>query len=1480
MFFLKSSLLDRFEANNVFASTDGRFFTLLLLYQFSLCLVNAIVPNKIFVTSFGFSFNLLMTLYLIRFLPFYNYFVNFLFGVSFCFGLTFNLAAFLSTKELNLFTDEFSSLIFTSLIPFVLVFVSLFAIRMFTLFLKVKLTNEVEYNKGVCDYFTTFVDVDVEAHFALKYFGIEKAEIIFKNSMVKNPESMKIRIFYLLFLLGRNKNTEILTSLNTITSQMAKIKKRFILPDTKFLRQYCIQKRSEVSLFENLGEENGFVTIQMKKITKSMDNYFYWMIQFWKGIESKTTNYYSLTCATSSMNYYEGKCDSLFRKLFLDYPSNVKAYRYFADYLEKVKHQHLFADELYKLANSLEDHQSSTNRSKVNHSIRDRIKTRVQQIVANLETKPTNQIQPVQEKEIPLDSTPSESAFLQSNPIEIELNDLDYSNIIIDKMRSKANSNSETSDQMNIKAVEEMEVKDKNLLKKSEKKYYQHSQSEIQKEIPISFVILSASVIGFLFLSIAMISTSFGVSFRQIYRVQESIPIIGEAGSCRFSSSALSYFSRALQLFHGNQTSNIEKLKFHASFLERTTKHVYTRSLREEKVTEIWRDTSFTQFSELSGLKYNITLMDAHLMTILNTKKISNLQFYSKPVINESLFYFVNVNPTYVLVESYNVLIKALKEEDVYQQIVLFVATGVILIIFLFISFIFCLLMCGVSIWEIRHLKLFKQIQPSKVKEIIQKYNRFSSKNQEEILEKKSRYPVYCKLPVYSCIFFVLGALMMFSFLIIFSIDTSIFFETIENVDYSERRQYLNAEIRLILLEISSNQTYFSLEENRSHLNSYLTMLQNIHRDLRFGIDGSFLTGSNGAYPDIDKLHYQERCSNSTNFDCLSLHSMFVEIEKRVLLVLDNHVQPNSFYSELDILIEKFDVLLEIATQLFTNSNDNTFNFFTSLIEISFVVGVFVFICLYLILFFSIPFDFKYDISRIKLLLLELSVQDIFSNIEFQKHLNGFSSDKDSSESIRLDSLLKNTSSPIIKISDDLLINFANKNACRIFETPNVIFVGSHCKKFFEKKTLKEIQRFIESQDEYFSKEAQGVKPNRQLFTIQLTIHRITFGEDGKTFVAIIDDISEYQKKNEIIRKEREKSEEFLFNIFPSSIAKLKIADDEELISDIYEECSMLIAEIDNFEEMDSMMNSEEIIEYLNEFYSILNDISYKNNVEPIRKSAKSFTAACGIPVMHSDHHHEIIDFAIEINQAIIDLNKKKKFQLEMRIGISSGRAIGGVVGKKKYCFDIWGETVGIASKLTDYGIPGRIQISETTFEKVKKDYDLEKREIPDLLMNAYLLPLKIIEVKESKSQYSIKELAEKYPLNEILNSEVCLKYFSKYSSEIFCLENINFIKDIEKYKRIENIKERRSFANEIFQTYLSLTSKEEINVEQDDISAVRDNLEKCELSLFDKLEKEVMKMLRSENYHKFIYDSVDFKNMVWDLEELKFIDGKFNKFY
>jgi hypothetical protein len=108
-------------------------------------------------------------------------------------------------KELNLFTDEFSSLIFTFLIPFVLVFVSLFAIRMFALFLKVKLTNEVEYNKGVCDYFTSFVDVDVEAHFALKYFGIEKAEIIFKNYMVKNPESMKIRIFIFCFFLGEIK---------------------------------------------------------------------------------------------------------------------------------------------------------------------------------------------------------------------------------------------------------------------------------------------------------------------------------------------------------------------------------------------------------------------------------------------------------------------------------------------------------------------------------------------------------------------------------------------------------------------------------------------------------------------------------------------------------------------------------------------------------------------------------------------------------------------------------------------------------------------------------------------------------------------------------------------------------------------------------------------------------------------------------------------------------------------------------------------------------------------------------------------------------------------------------------------------------------------------------------------------------------------------------------------------------------------------
>jgi adenylate cyclase len=122
--------------------------------------------------------------------------------------------------------------------------------------------------------------------------------------------------------------------------------------------------------------------------------------------------------------------------------------------------------------------------------------------------------------------------------------------------------------------------------------------------------------------------------------------------------------------------------------------------------------------------------------------------------------------------------------------------------------------------------------------------------------------------------------------------------------------------------------------------------------------------------------------------------------------------------------------------------------------------------------------------------------------------------------------------------------------------------------------------------------------------------------------------------------------------------------------------------------------------------------------------------AACGIPVMHSDHYYEIIDFAIEINQTIFDFNKRNKFQLEMRIGISSGRAIGGVVGKKKYCFNIWGESVGITTKLKDCGIPGRIQIFETTFEKVKNGNELEKREIPDLLMNAYLLALKKIEVK------------------------------------------------------------------------------------------------------------------------------------------------------
>lgn len=219
------------------------------------------------------------------------------------------------------------------------------------------------------------------------------------------------------------------------------------------------------------------------------------------------------------------------------------------------------------------------------------------------------------------------------------------------------------------------------------------------------------------------------------------------------------------------------------------------------------------------------------------------------------------------------------------------------------------------------------------------------------------------------------------------------------------------------------------------------------------------------------------------------------------------------------------------------------------------------------------------------------------------------------------------------------------------------------------------------------------------------------------------------EQKNQI-EKEKHRSESLLHNILPEIIAdRLKI--EPNVIADAFEQISILFVDICNFTPISEKETPETIVSYLNEIFSFYDDLVEKYEVEKIKTIGDAYMAAAGIPTPRSDHAEVLADLALEMVERIKDFPFYNGKDLNVRIGINSGPAVAGVIGKKKFAYDLWGDTVNIASRMESHGVPGEIQVSEHTYNLLKDKYDFVERGKIDVkgkgLMKTYFL-------KEKKS--------------------------------------------------------------------------------------------------------------------------------------------------
>jgi guanylate cyclase len=195
-----------------------------------------------------------------------------------------------------------------------------------------------------------------------------------------------------------------------------------------------------------------------------------------------------------------------------------------------------------------------------------------------------------------------------------------------------------------------------------------------------------------------------------------------------------------------------------------------------------------------------------------------------------------------------------------------------------------------------------------------------------------------------------------------------------------------------------------------------------------------------------------------------------------------------------------------------------------------------------------------------------------------------------------------------------------------------------------------------------------------------------------------------------LLHAEREKSENLLLNILPKEIASL-LKENSGTIADYYDDVSVLFADIVNFTPLAEKLRPRETVALLNEIFSTFDALVDEYGVEKIETVGDEYMAACGVPRRCPDHAGSLARLALRMCAYIASLPPTHDGRrLDIRIGIHSGPVVAGVIGRKKFAFELFGDTVNTAHRMQSHGVPGRIHISRVTYELLKDDFICEPR--------------------------------------------------------------------------------------------------------------------------------------------------------------------------
>ncbi len=203
--------------------------------------------------------------------------------------------------------------------------------------------------------------------------------------------------------------------------------------------------------------------------------------------------------------------------------------------------------------------------------------------------------------------------------------------------------------------------------------------------------------------------------------------------------------------------------------------------------------------------------------------------------------------------------------------------------------------------------------------------------------------------------------------------------------------------------------------------------------------------------------------------------------------------------------------------------------------------------------------------------------------------------------------------------------------------------------------------------------------------------------------------ISERERVLEALQVEQSRSERLLLNVLPATIAE-RLKDAPDVIADAFEAVTVLFADIVGFTAFAVARPPAEVVALLNRLFSEFDELADRHGLEKIKTIGDAYMVAGGLPVPRPDHQAAVAEMALDMRDAVDRFRAETGVEMAIRMGIDSGPVVAGVIGNRKFSYDVWGDTVNMASRMEAHGLPACIQVTHNVYERLCGRYEFRER--------------------------------------------------------------------------------------------------------------------------------------------------------------------------